>query len=100
MAAIIVNGTVNINNMGGSFPMRASGPRLALKMTLPEFIAGYEAGLYAARHGDDAGQPITDTELIEALRNLIDEGQFASDDSTTLQTLQFAIGSLLGVAVG
>ena len=97
MAAVIINGVVNIGTIGGSFPMRATGPRLALRMTLPDFAAGYEAGLYAARHGEDAGQPITDTELIEALRNLIEEGQFAAEDSTTLE---FAIGSLLGVAVG
>lgn len=85
MSAIITNftGVFHIH------PVATQPAGLRLQMTLSTFREGYEAG----RHAD----PITDVEFIDAIRSLIEEGQFTETDTSTLE---FALGSLLGVCVG
>jgi hypothetical protein len=60
-------------------------------MTLPEFIRGYRQGVKADE------KPLTDRELLDALKTLAEEQSFENVDNPTLQ---FAVGSLVGCLFG
>jgi hypothetical protein len=65
--------------------------RPLVKMHLPEFVRGYQSGLRPC--DDPCMEPLTDEDLIDALKTFDEEGLFREENE---ELLQWHIGRLLG----
>jgi hypothetical protein len=64
--------------------------RPLVKMHLPEFVRGYQSGL---KQSEPCLGPLTDEDLIDALKAFDEEGLFREENE---ESLQWHVGRLLG----
>lgn len=88
----------NIINMY-IFPAPAADieQRPGIRMSNPDFIKGYESGKRQALHGLNAGVPLTDTEIVDIIKNVFADLAASNEpESVKEETLLHSIGSLIG----